>query len=358
MKVDVSYVDLAADGAVAPSGVYAMTAGVSPASLARSLAGVAPVRLAGPDVHVRIGQRPDRRAVVVLEPPLRDDERGTVNQERQRERYRGLRCPIGDATLLGGGADARAIANVVGTAGGGDVLWEVGDRSERPPANAEGVLRGSREWYDALAGSRLAAATTTSVRGWPGATGSGRCGSSASTRGSRLGVHAWRRAGMIEHLVAREVGHRHREWDVLLAPDDESATYLRDAFRWAGEVLVAGSPRTDRLVIGRPGRRTPRAAWRSLGVPDGTTLVLHAPAARDARDVATAAGRTDLDVAALARQLGPDVHACCDAPMRRTGGRRPTSPVSSTSPGATSPSCCLPPTWRCSTTHRSGSTGS
>ncbi len=299
---DLLVVDLAADGAVAPSGVYALTSGVSPARLARSLAGVAPVRLTGPDVHVRVGQRPDGRAVVVLEPPLRDDERGPVNQQRQRERYRGLRCQVGDATLLGGGADARAIANVAGTAG--DVLWEVGDRSEQPPANAEGVLRSSREWYDALASSRLLV-RDDDLGPWVVRREGQR---SLRVFGEHpwgpLGVHAWRRAGMIEHLVAREVGHRHREWDVLLAPDDESATYLRDAFQWAGEVLVAGSPRTDRLVTAdRDAVR--RELVESLGLPSDTTLVLHAPAARDSRDVATAAGRTDLDVAALARQLGP-----------------------------------------------------
>ncbi len=108
---------------------------------------------------------------------------------------------------------------------------------------------------------------------------------------------------MIEHLVDREVHHRHREWDVVLAPDAESAEFLRESFRWQGEVLVAGSPRTDHLVDGDRSAARERVL-RRLGLAD-TTLVLHAPAARDAHDVAREEGRVDLDVAALARELGP-----------------------------------------------------
>ena len=77
----------------------------------------------------------------------------------------------------------------------------------------------------------------------------------------------WRREGMIEHLVDREVHHRHQEWDVLLAADEESAEYLRESFRWQGEVLVAGSPHTDRLVTAdRAGVRA--AVLQRLGCRD------------------------------------------------------------------------------------------
>jgi CDP-glycerol glycerophosphotransferase len=90
---------------------------------------------------------------------------------------------------------------------------------------------------------------------------------------------------------------------VLLAPDEETAEFLRESFRWQGEVLVAGSPHTDQLVTGD--RATARTALRQrLGLPV-STVVLHAPAARDPHDVARVEGRTGLDVAALARELGP-----------------------------------------------------
>ena len=171
------------------------------------------------------------------------------------------------------------------------------------PAAASAVLRGSREWYDALASARLLV-HDDDVGPWRRRRkGQRSLRVFAEHPWGPLGVHAWRRDGMIEHLVNREVAHRHREWEVLLAPDEESAAYLRDAFRWAGEVLVEGSPRTDRLVTAdRDVVR--REVLASCGLDD-TTLVLHAPAARDDHDVATPEGRGDLDVAALARVLGP-----------------------------------------------------
>ena len=95
---------------------------------------------------------------------------------------------------------------------------------------------------------------------------------------------AWRRAGLIEHLVDREVLHVHRQWDTLLAPNDESVGWLREQFRWEGDVLVAGSPRTDRLVHG-DGAAARRRVLRRLGLSEDTVLVLHAPAARDDHDV-------------------------------------------------------------------------
>jgi glycosyltransferase involved in cell wall biosynthesis/CDP-glycerol glycerophosphotransferase (TagB/SpsB family) len=298
-------VDLAAGGRSAPSGTYALTCDGEPVTLTRDLAGAAPLRLDGDDVHVRVGQRPDGRAVVVLEPPLRDDERGRVNQQRQRSRYLDSDLPVGDAVVLGGGADVRALASTPGAGStGAEQWWEVDDRSQPVPDGSTGLLRGSREWYDALATARLLV-HDDDLGPWVRRREGQRA---LRVFGQRpwepLGVHAWRRAGMIEHLVGREVSHRHREWDVLLAPDEESAAYVRDAFRWAGEVLVAGSPRTDRLVTAdRDGVR--RDVLAALGRPEESTVVLHAPAARDAVDLAAGA-RDDLDVAALARELGPD----------------------------------------------------
>lgn len=293
-------VDLEAAGRAAPSGVYSLTSAGAPVSLSRELAGAAPLRLDGDGVRVVVGQRPDGRASFVLEPPLRDDERGRVNQQRQRERHRSSALPIDAAVLLGGTADARALAAALEDA---PLLWGVGDHSEVVPDGASAVLRGSREWYDALASSRLLVHEDDFGPWVRRREGQRSLRVFGEHPWGPLGVHAWRRDGMIEHLVDREVAHRHREWDVLLAPDEVSAGYLRDAFRWAGEVLVEGSPRTDRLVTAdRDAVR--RDVLAALELED-TTLVLHAPAARDDHDVATPAGRGDLDVAELAQILGP-----------------------------------------------------
>ncbi len=307
-------VELADSGRAVPSGSYELVVDGEPVALDPSYAGAAPHRLVGDDVHVQVGQRADRRALLVVGPPLRDDEQGRVNVHRQRTRYQRLGTPFTDSVLLG---------SVEGRAASGDQLamdrwlaahrpdvqrlWGVADRSVAVPPGSVGILRGSREWYDALATSRLVS-HDEDLGPWVSRRHGQRLLRTFAVRPSApLGVEAWRRDGLIEHLVERELRHRQREWDVLLAPDEDAATLLHEAFRWEGEVIVAGSPRTDRLVAAdRDAVR--EEVLRDLGLPEhrhDTTLVLHAPAPRDARDIAVADGVEGLDVAALARQLGP-----------------------------------------------------
>ncbi len=303
-------IDLVTDGLAAPSGTYALVAEGGPVPLGRACADSSPHRLAGAAVHVQVGQRPDGRAIFVLAPPLRDDEVGQVNHRRQVQRYREADVPVTESVLLGSAHGSNASGDQLAidrwlAEHRPDVrrVWGVADCSVAVPEGSAAVLRGSREWYDALAGARLVC-LDEDLGPWVSRRAGQRLLRTFPTYPFEpAGVGRWRRDGMIEHLVDREVHHRHREWDALLAPDAESAAFLRESFRWQGEVLVAGSPRTDHLVTGDRAAARERLL-RRLGLDD-TTLVVHAPAARDDRDVAGEDGRVDLDVSALARELGP-----------------------------------------------------
>jgi CDP-glycerol glycerophosphotransferase len=96
-------------------------------------------------------------------------------------------------------------------------------------------------------------------------------------------------------------------WDVLLSPNAFSTGPFRSAFRYAGEILEAGSPRNDVLLSDRRDEIRARVR-RDLGLADGTTAVLYTPTWRD--DVVDEHGERDfalhLDLDDATRRLGAD----------------------------------------------------
>ena len=208
-----------------------------PVPLSRDLAGRSPQRLLGRTHRIEVGQRPDGRAVVALSPPLRDDEIGPVNRQRLRSRYAVTDDPVTDAVLLidsQPGLAERLAEHRLST----PLMWSVDDGLSAAPSGSVRVLAGSSEWYDALATCRLVVVDRDLgpwVRRRPGQ----RLLRTVDLPLDGIGVSAWRAQGMLEHLINRELHHRHQEWDVLLAPTPDAERLLREEFRWQGEVLVA-----------------------------------------------------------------------------------------------------------------------
>ncbi len=296
----------------APMGAYVLRPDAGHQAVARMslpLAGSSPVRMLTSTHRIDVGLRPPLRAEVVLAPPLLPDERGPVNQHRLQDRTRGAAVDPAGAVFLGTGPDQDAM----------DAWFRPGIAPQRSDA----LVRGSGQWYDALAAAPFVS-LQEDLGPWFGERpGQRRLRTLAGHPYEPVGVAAWRRAGLIEHLVDREVLHVHRQWDTLLAPNDESVGWLREQFRWDGDVLVAGSPRTDRLVHG-DGAAARRRVLGRLGLSEDTVLVLHAPAARDDHDV-VGPGRSGLDAVELSKRLGHH-HAVLTwtAPDDR---RRPTASV-------------------------------
>ncbi len=295
----------------APTGTYALVvrgARMPHAHAGRGLAGRSPVRAHGQAFDLAAGQRPDGRFVLVLSPPLRADELGPANQHRLRRHFRSAPAAVGDSVVLSHGPGHHAA---------GDQLamdrwlarhrpdltrfWTVADARTAVPEGALALVRGSREWYDALAGACFVSSDTDLGPWYRPRPQQHHLRTFDGHPYEPMGIGAWRREGMIEHLVNREVQHVREQWDRLLAPDEESVALLREQFRWDGEVVVAGSPRTDAIVTAdRDDVR--RRVLRRLGLEDAV-LVLHAPAARDDYDVATPEGREALDYGALLEHL-------------------------------------------------------
>jgi CDP-glycerol glycerophosphotransferase len=85
----------------------------------------------------------------------------------------------------------------------------------------------------------------------------------------------WAPPGRIDRL-----SHDVARWDVLISPNRASTPFLRQAFRFQGEVLETGYPRNDVLLSPEAGAIRDRVR-RELGIAEGTTAVLYTPTWRD-----------------------------------------------------------------------------
>jgi len=113
----------------------------------------------------------------------------------------------------------------------------------------------------------------------------------------------WAPEGRLERLQ-RDVDR----WDVLVSPNAASTPYLRQAFRFDGEVAEIGYPRNDVLLA--PDAAEIRArVRRELGIPDGERVVLYAPTWRDDVVFSGDDGKIDLelDVRRLVEEAGGHV---------------------------------------------------
>ncbi len=276
-----------------PEGTYTLEVDGRPVHAGAAFAGRAPHRAYGERHNLQAGQRPDGRAVLVVSPALAAGELGQVNQHRLQEEF-AASAATGGPVFLGTGEDQDALAAALGP--------------DLPVVRDGAPARGTQAWYAALAAARFVSLGEDLGPWFTARAGQRRLRTLPGHPYAPTGVAAWRRERMIEHLVNREVSHVHRQWDTLLSPDEASVPWLREQYRWEGEVLVAGSPHTDAIV------RSDRSAVRSrllaeLGLGEESVLVLHAPEARDEYDVTGPAGDSGLDLGDLARALAdrPDV---------------------------------------------------
>ncbi|MGI9155261.1 MAG: CDP-glycerol glycerophosphotransferase family protein [Marmoricola sp.] len=269
----------------APSGRYRLLVGDRPVSPA--VVDDLPFELRADDHRIGVQRSSSGAVVVALRPPLRDDELGGFAQQQLFEAYDAPQ-PLVDQVLL----ESMAGRSCTGSPLAIDLelarsrpdltrLWAVEDHAAVVPPGAWAVLRHSREWYAALATSR-----------WVFLDG-------------ELPAHFCRREG--QQVVQTLAGHPVRvldvsagQWSTLLVPNARLEARLRTCFRYDGEVLPAGLPRTDLLI--RPDGEARRDHTRAaLGIGPGQTVVLHAPEPRPAAGLLA----EPLDVAELCRRLGP-----------------------------------------------------
>ncbi|MQY07507.1 bifunctional glycosyltransferase/CDP-glycerol:glycerophosphate glycerophosphotransferase [Actinomadura macrotermitis] len=191
---------------------------------------------------------------------------------------------------------------------GHELVWVRGDRHFALPEGTRTVQRFSREYYELTATASIIVnnvAQPPCYRPRPG----------------QLYVQTWhgtpiKKVGFETDWSRVECrDQRHRElaedvsrWDLLISQNPFSTEVLRRAFRYDGEVLESGYPRTD--PAHRPGHEELRAAVRDrLGIPDGKRAILYAPTWRDHLQTdryGIAEHDLSFDLHTAAEALGPD----------------------------------------------------
>jgi CDP-glycerol glycerophosphotransferase len=259
----------------------------------------------------------DDRPLIAAEPRLRRTEQGNFGQRALRRGYYPgmLRTPVRDSVFFVSWKGKQCGDNPLGIAQelrrrGDDreQLWAITDWSVPVPEGGRGVLRGTQEYYEALARSRYLVSNDDMqlpfrkrdgqlyLQTWHG-TPLKRIGFDISNPQFISGT------AYFDHL-ARDVA----QWDLLVSPNPFSTPIMRRAFRYEGEICEYGYPRNDLLHRAD----TPELAGRvraRLGVPEGKKVVLYAPTWRDNQVYSNGRRyRFDmrLDLERAWRALGPD----------------------------------------------------
>ena len=248
-----------------------------------------------------------------LTAPLRQGERGKVAQRRLAARYRVTTFTQADQVLFqcyrGEFATDSQLAihhELRRRRAPLELVWAVTDRAVELPEGARGVLIGSWEWYEALGRSRYLCTNIDferffrrrdhqrflqTFRGYPNRS---------------MGIPLWRSDGYTDQMIAAECDRRARAWSSIVVPADFCEDLYRTAYRYEGDVLVTGYPRTDALVRPAPGRR--EQVRQRLGISPDSTVVLYAPTWRDGHATGEWSARLfdELDLERMADALGPD----------------------------------------------------
>jgi CDP-glycerol glycerophosphotransferase len=159
-------------------------------------------------------------------------------------------------------------------------LWAVTDWSVPVPEGSTGVLRGTEEYYEALARSRYLISNDDMQAPFRKRDGQFYLQTWHGTPLKKIGFDIANPqfisgTAYFDHL-AKDIA----QWDLLLSPNPFSTPVMRGAFRYEGEIGEYGYPRND--LLGRSDAAEVAARVRDrLGLPAGKRVVLYAPTWRD-----------------------------------------------------------------------------
>ena len=227
--------------------------------------------------------------LITAEPQLRRVEQGNFSQRALRRGFYPAmrRTPVRDQIMFISWKGKQCGDNPLGIAEelrrrGDDreQLWAVTDWSVPVPEGGTGVLRGTQEYYEALARSAYLIANDDMQLPFRKRDGQVYLQTWHGTMLKRIGFDIANPqfisgTAYFDHL-ARDVA----QWDLLLSPNPFSTSIMRRAFRYEGEICEYGYPRNDQMC--RPD--TPELAARvreRLGLDPAKRVVLYAPTWRD-----------------------------------------------------------------------------
>ncbi|GHE82517.1 hypothetical protein GCM10018785_58210 [Streptomyces longispororuber] len=280
-----------------------------PVRVLASLGAALPERRTVEGREVTVGRRFGDRLVIESGSVLAPAERGAYRRHRlraehyPRERAQGLR----DAVLYLDGDSPRAVhEELVRRRADVEHLWVTRDQQTAVPPGALGVEEHSAAWYEALARCRRIVAA-------------GHLPDFFERREGQTVVQTWHGAPLkrlgtdltdtlyADHRQLDALPRLARQWSVLVSPARFATAHLRRALAYDGEVLEAGSPRTDLLFAADRAKVADRVR-HELGLAPDKRVVLYAPTYRD--HLAAGPGHfrheSALDFRAAERALGHD----------------------------------------------------
>jgi CDP-glycerol glycerophosphotransferase len=277
--------------------------------------------------------------LITAEPRLRRIEQGNFAQRALRRGYYPAmgRTPVRDSVFFVSWKGKQCADNPLGIAEelrrrGDDRehLWAITDWSVPVPEGGTGVLRGTQEYYEALARSKYLVSNDDMQAPFRKRDGQVYLQTWHGTPLKRIGFDISNPqfisgTAYFDHL-ARDIA----QWDLLLSPNPFSTPVMRRAFRYDGEICEYGYPRNDLLSRADTAEVAARVRDR-LGLPDGKRVVLYAPTWRDNQVYANGRRyRFDmrLDLERAWRELGQDHvflvrghhHMADDVPAGMRGG--------------------------------------
>jgi CDP-glycerol glycerophosphotransferase len=255
--------------------------------------------------------------LITAAPRLRRAEQGNFAQRALRRGYYPMmaRTPVRDSIFFVSWKGKQCGDNPLGIAEElrrrGDEreqLWAVTDWSVPVPAGGTAVLRGTQEYYEALARSRYLVSNDDMQAPFRKRNGQVYLQTWHGTPLKRIGFDISNPqfisgTAYFDHL-AKDIA----QWDLLMSQNRFSTEIMRRAFSYDGEICEYGYPRNDLLGRGDVADLAARVRDR-LGLPAGKRVVLYAPTWRDNQVYAN--GRRyrfdmHLDLERAWRELGSD----------------------------------------------------
>jgi CDP-glycerol glycerophosphotransferase len=303
----------------APSGSYFLVlpaGGEEPlvAAPAPALRETLPLELVDPELDLDVFVTQNGTLRFAVDAPLAPEERGLTAQKRMQRAFRDLDVAPRDAVFFQCyrgefATDSQRALDEALAASRPDLTryWGVKDLATELPDGAVPVVIGSRDWYEALAGSRFLCNNIDfdgffvkrphqrylqTFHGYPF---------------KSMGRSFWLGKGWSPFRVDAELRRRNAEWDSILVPSEACADYYRAEYDYDGHVLVTGYPRSDFIVNADRAETRARVLDR-LGVAHDKTVVLYAPTYRDNLTTRVFAAKIfdELDLDALTTALGED----------------------------------------------------
>ncbi|MEU7725777.1 bifunctional glycosyltransferase family 2 protein/CDP-glycerol:glycerophosphate glycerophosphotransferase [Streptomyces sp. NPDC040724] len=264
--------------------------------------------------RMRVETRFHDRMVLVADPLLSPHDRSHFAQRVARFETYPAQCalPVKDMVVYdtfqgnGAGDSPRAIHEELLRRGEKlEHIWLVRDGRAEVPATARAVQYGSVESWEVLARARYYVTNDNVPQLFQRRAGQVVVQTWHGTPIKQIG-HDFVHDYYTSPEILEGLEHDSAQWSLLASPSSYATPILKRALGYDGEVIEAGSPRTDALV--RPDAERIAEVRRRLGLPEGKKVVLYMPTWRENCEGWSGGYKLDLriDLEQARRELGED----------------------------------------------------